>query len=131
VGFVSDKVYRLHFEDPDYAGLEVVVGSASMRKFLDLTKAADDDNETQVRKTFEIFGPLIRSWNLETEDGQPVPVSIDALWDLDASLVTSMIASWAESVGGVSGPLARRSPDIKPSVVPSIPMEPLSASQAS
>lgn len=73
------------------------------------------------------------SWNLEGEDGKPIPTTMDAVKELDHDLVTALNNAWVQTLLGVhdADPLPESSPSGEPSLVESVPMEALSPSLAS
>ncbi|MFJ6066582.1 hypothetical protein ACIQHU_26500 [Streptomyces tendae] len=79
------------------------------------------------------FAKRIVSWNLTDDDDQPIPPTPEGLRQVDTGLVAAMKTAWLESIVGVhaADPLPQSSPSGEPSPVASIPMEPLSVSQAS
>jgi hypothetical protein len=104
------------------------------------------------------MGSAIR-WNLEDEDGNPVALVkggphlcrcgqtqlqsvgqscmscsdayIEGFLDQDLDFQMSVIVAWSEAITGVDVPLGRPSSGGEPSLVASLPMEPLSESHAS
>jgi len=76
VGFRKQRTeYKLMFADPELQGLEVVTKSMPLAGFFAMQqlqrRAATDPEaaEQVVRK----LGDVILRWNLETEEGEPVP----------------------------------------------------------
>jgi len=134
MGFDGKKTLHLTFvDDPDLKGLEVTVRRPSFGQVLKATKRSEelgDDDAATTRATAELLCELLVEWNLE-EDGKPVPHDVDALYDLDYSVVKAIISAWEENTFRVSGPKEPSSDDGPQSVVASIPMEPLSESRAS
>ncbi len=125
------KIFKLVFADEEMDGLEVKAGSPSLETFLKLQKMAG------VTVGMEEFAELVGhftdsliSWNL-TEDGVPVPVTAEGVRSQDPEFILAAMDSWMDAVNGVDAPLAAPSRDGDPSLVASIPMEPLPASQAS
>jgi hypothetical protein len=126
------KNYVLAFEDPEMDGLEVRVKSMSVGKVREFL-AKSRSNEVDVGATFDDFADGLLSWNLLDDDDQPVPptrVGIDAQ---DVDFIMAIVTAWMETITGVpdADPLDGRSNSGEPSLVASLPMEPLSASQAS
>lgn len=136
MGFRPQRThYRLKFEDPAYAGLEVVTGSASMRSFTQIAKVAaldptkiDADSMSQVDVAFRAFGAVLISWNLESESGQPVPATVEGLYDQELPFVLTLFKSWAEAIASVPGPLPQTSSAGNRALEESMSMEPLSVS---
>lgn len=128
-------VYRLHFDDHD--GLEVRAASVPIGQLLDLTEQADRlksgaaESFDDARELLDLFAASLRSWNLEEDDGAPIPCTRDSVLGLEFQFATDLLVAWFEAVASVAAPLAQRSTVTLPSEVPSIPMEMLSGSLAS
>jgi hypothetical protein len=118
-------LYKLSFED--HIGLEVSAGSVPTQVFLGII-SAKEASDTPVM--FEAFAKALHSWNLEDEDGTPVPPTLEGLYAQDFSFVLEIIGAWIEAVGGVSTPLATPSSAGAPPPELQLPMEPLSLSRA-
>jgi hypothetical protein len=131
------KTYRLRFaEGSELEGLEVVAGSLPLGEFLGLTELADIDvhNPADLAKVgvlFESFAGALQSWNLVDDDDRPVPATLEGVKAQDYEFMLEVIGEWMTAIGGVPAPLGQRSGGGVPSVVASLPMEPLSPSQAS
>lgn len=127
------KLYKLVFDqDTDYAGLEVVVGTVTMGQLLTMrTGKQDDDGKDGVQASVELLADRIVEWNLEDEDGQPVPPTLDAMYGEDDDLILAIINRWTDAISAVRAPLQQSSPSGEPSLVESVPMEALSESLAS
>jgi len=128
--------YRLRFEDPAMEGLEVVARSASVQTLLKITSLADlatESPETKVvHEVLALFGDSLVSWNLEDDDGHPVPADAMGLASQDMDFVMAVIMAWVQAVSQVAPPLpAASSPGQKPALEASLPMEPLPSSPPS
>lgn len=119
------KTYLLVFEGEEYAGLEIHMRGMSMGQMLDMTEFADGGQGRGLAMVREALGTLaagIDSWNLETEDGQPITPSVEALRDLDMPFVLAIVRAWMRGVASVPAPLDQPSPGGVPSLEASIPM---------
>lgn len=74
------KGYRLHFEGEEFEGLEVSATSLSLGDFLEVSSLAAKVGESgrnvsaeEASKLFITFSDSLIDWNLEEEDGTPVP----------------------------------------------------------
>ncbi len=139
MGFVwRGKSYRLVFEDPDLAGLEVVAKSASVgayRRIADLatrefSNPPSKEDMAEIDHLFDEFAKVLVSWNLEDEDtdGKRTPVSATAagMQSQDLTLIRQIIWAWMEAVAGIAAPLDPPSGGGEPSLEESLPMEVLS-----
>lgn len=130
MGFVPKKkpIILTFPGDDDLDGLEVHVRGKSLGEYLEIVglTASDIDGPALVRQLEEFAKSLI-SWNLEEEDGTPVPATRDAVFAQDKDLMLKVATKWFQRLeGGVDDPLPQSSPDGEPSPAASIPMEPLS-----
>lgn len=108
------KVLKLVFEDPDMEGLVVRARSTSVRKFLDIQAMADQAEggkgaAEQMEALFTSFADVVIDWNLQEDDGTPVPVSAVALLDEDFDFAFAMVTAWLEAVAGVTKGLGKES----------------------
>jgi hypothetical protein len=126
----NPKVYRLRFQG-EYDGLEVMIRSLSMGQLIKNRTGANEEGRNATEDLVELLAKQLISWNLEAEDGTPVPPTLDAIQAEDNDLIFAIINRWMEAVQGVPAPLPESSPSGEPSPVESIPMAPLSESLAS
>lgn len=130
------KVYKLIFADEEMNGLEVRCTSVSIDTMMRLTALAGlaskslaeysvEDLEN-VNLVFEVFAEALISWNLEDEDGSPVPATLEGVKAQDIDFLNVIITAWMERVAGISGPLAPASTVGSRSLEASMPMETLS-----
>lgn len=60
------------------------------------------DGEAALRR----FGDqILLGWNLEDDDGEPVPATADGLLTQPFGFANTLMTRWAEAVTGVPGPL--------------------------
>jgi hypothetical protein len=120
------KIYKLDFSGTDYEGLEASVRGMTVGEELELD-GAEMSSDLLVKTLVE----RLESWNVEDDNGAPVPTTFEGVCSQDVSMVLAIISAVRQAVSGVSGPLPQSSPSGEPSPVASIPMEPLSASPES
>lgn len=136
------KVYRLNFEgDPEMDGLVVKVRSTSIGNLLQvaglLVLADRDVDELQpddiarLDQLFDGFAGSLVEWNLEDEQGTPVPATPDGVKGQDADFILPIVKAWFTAMNGVPTPLGAPSSDGGRSLERSIPMESPSVHQAS
>lgn len=98
----NPKVYNLVFgDDTEYAGLEVQVRTLTMGQLLRVWAKEGSDGTS----TFDLFVERLVGWNLEDEQGVPVPVAREAVEAEDDDLINAIIKKWTTAVFGVSAPL--------------------------
>lgn len=134
MGFkVQRRIYRLVFEDPNLAGAIVRAKSIPFGEFLTIGRLASEiqDRGTQHaqelmdRMCITVSGALV-DWNLEDEDGTPIPCTADGLLSLDPDLAMTIIRAWMDAMGSVPDPLGGPSSGGGNFPEASIPMETLS-----
>lgn len=134
------KTYRLVFDDPEYAGLEVRMAGLSVGEFTRLTAAlgpVSDDPAALAASasagTGEVIAAFTRSiieWNLEEDDGRPVPVTAEGVNGQDTGFVMTIIMAWMDAIAGVD-PISRASANGGGTApLGLVPMETLSPSPA-
>lgn len=97
----NPKIYKLVFDDTtDYPGLEVQVRTLSMGQLIGVWAGKSTSADT-----FDLFAERLVGWNLEDEDGRPVPVTREALLAEDDDMVQAIVKRWIQEVMGVSAPL--------------------------
>lgn len=135
------KLYRLTFEE--HPGLEVVTKSISVGRMtklmgmaarlqdkdLDVEDLTEEDAEA-VEALFDGFAKALKSWNLEDEEGTPVPATREGVFDADFEFVFSLIGNWIEAVAGTPGDLGKGSNSGRPFPEVSLPMDVLSPSRS-
>lgn len=91
--------------------------------------AEEGDERTGIVRQLEEFGDALISWNLEEEDGTPIPCNRQGLLSIDNNLALALATEWMDRLGGKvddAGPLPSSSLSGEPSLVASVPMEALS-----
>lgn len=125
VSLEGHKVYGQDTEHP-----VAYARGKSLDEYLRLmgyTEAADADERTGVLRQLEEFADALTEWNLEADDGTPIPCTRAGLFGIDNDLALALATEWMECLGGkVSGPLPQGSPDGGQSPAVSIPMAPVS-----
>lgn len=137
MGYKRKRTHVLEFDDNQFDGLEVVADSASMDEYFTIRDLLDRPTSTaagardDLREIFDLLVPKLVSWNLEAEDGSPVPLDRETFGSQDREFTGAIVQAWLQAVQGVRRPLPTPSPSGEQSVAASIPTETLSASQVS
>lgn len=105
------QIYKLIF--PDMDGLEIRVKSIPIGKLKKLMNA-DLENITEreavgsADEMFTEFSKALVEWNLDDEDGNPVPPTLEGIEGRDIDFMMKIISIWLETVSGVpkGSPLA-------------------------
>lgn len=137
------KTFRLQFTDEDMAGLEVVMRRGSMDGFVKIAKmagldtgrlkATDPATLKVIDELLDVFSAALVSWNVEDDDGNPVPATREGVGTQDDDFVLEIIRAWVEARASVSLPLGQPSnggatTDPDQLLMVGIPMEALSES---
>jgi hypothetical protein len=136
VGYCRDKTYRLVF-DGEFEGLSVRLNTIPIGAYqrivylLDYQPLDHDDAVKADIETQRIFCDALIEWNLENKKGEPVPATLDGLRSHDKELIEAMMRAWISAMVDIPAPLPGPSENGPQFPEVSIPMEPLSASQAS
>lgn len=126
------KRITVKFEEPhQYAGFEAVLRGKSLGEFLALQGIGEVDKSSLADQLQSMAESLI-SWNLEDEDtGEAIPPTPEAVYAADQDLMLAVGTAWFDALRGISAPLELPSTDGQQYPEASLPMEPLSESQAS
>lgn len=129
------KTYLVRFgEDHEYHGAEARLSGMTYGEWEQVTGLDGGEGDTNGAASVRRFVDHLISWNLEDEDGKPLPMTMDAVKEIDHDLVTALNNAWVQTLIGVhsADPLPESSTSGEPSPEPSaIPMEALSPSLAS
>lgn len=101
MGFPVERTrYRLTFEQEHLAGLEVEVAAMSVREAFAYDDAIADaaDDKARVLIRIEALARQLASWNLEKSPGEPWPMTLEGLHDLDGHLLGAIIAGWLQAM---------------------------------
>lgn len=133
---VKRTTYKLAFEDDDLDGLEVTVRSISLARFLtmvDVQKlqalqvgALTLEDRELIERLFDQLARSLVAWNLEEEDGTPIPPTRDSIFEGDVMLMCQIVMAWVGAMVSVPTPLGPNSNDGPRFPEASIPMAPLS-----
>lgn len=118
MGYVPKRtLYKLDFSQTEHAGLEVTTKSATMAALLDILSLSDNVEQAgvknvdrdQLEKLFGLFDEVLVSWNVEEEDGTPVPATKAGLLSQDPGFVMEVIGAWGTAMAKAPPPLPKPS----------------------
>lgn len=141
MGFRPEKtIYRLKFEDDQFRGLEVSVKSMSLKGFFEMAgdfdaasggSKSEEEVFTASQRLFSNFTKSLVHWNLEDEDGNEVPRTLDGLQSQEMGFVIMLISTWMQAISSVPDPLSPSSNGTRLSLEDSMMTAPVSLSRAS
>lgn len=124
---ITPKVYRLVFEE--FEGMVVRMRSMPVRDLLAVMGQADAEDEVEgIRDSIRVLADHLVDWNLEDEDGHPLPATQESLESLEIGMVNRLTEEWMAAVTGVSGPLGSASSPGSTAMEASMPMEVMAGS---
>lgn len=111
------KRYVLKFED--YPGLQVEMKGLSIEAFMTLAREAAglqgldvsspgpqlEAAMSQVDSLFARFAGALVSWNLDGEDGKPVPQTVKGVRSQDLPFILEITLAWMDAIASVDIPL--------------------------
>lgn len=136
----KNKRYRLLFgDDTGHPGLEVTMRGMSAKEYLRIMRHMVGLNITEMTNesvaaaetVIGLMADYVTEWNLEDDDGKPVPPTAESLLDQDLDLVLAVLTQWTTAIGGVAPPLPSSSNGGGSYPEASIPMVPLSPNLSS
>lgn len=124
-------ILRLIFDEStgDMAGLEVLCRRMSVGHVKDIQALAqttgdmkDPDNLARLDRCLNVLAEHLVGWNLEDDNGAPVPADVDTLKQQDLPFLMGIFEQWMKQAIGVRPPLLKPSEDGEPFPEGSIPM---------
>lgn len=79
-----------------------------MRKLMQLTSSDDTANEG-LAQILDLLQEALVSWNLEDEQGQPVPATPEGVEDQESELILRIVETWMDQMTGVTPELGKDS----------------------
>lgn len=119
------KTYKLDFEGTEYDGLEVRVSGLTTGEYLELVSLSGptEEGDREVEGMIRMFQRHLISWNLENEDGTPVPTTYEAVADNDFTMNSTIVNAWTLALVSVPEETAKKLTTSDDSLVESIPTE--------
>lgn len=124
---------RIIFDEGDAAGAEIVCRlNVPIGVLMEISHIGQAMTEADIGGLAEISAlfvdQVLVSWNLEEEDGSPIPLTQVGLESLPVSLRQAILMHWITTVVTIPVPLGAKSPNGNGLAERSIPMELLSGS---
>lgn len=111
-------MYKLDFSETELAGLEITARGSTVSGLMELAGLAGDldglDTATagdmkelmeKLRKMFAPFARVLDSWNVEDDDGAPVPATLDGLLSQELPFVKEVIEAYVSELAAAPPPL--------------------------
>ncbi|MFC7817550.1 hypothetical protein ACFUTR_23250 [Streptomyces sp. NPDC057367] len=118
------KIFKLDFAGTEYEGLEASMRGPTVGEEIEFNTLRGKEGTGE--EVFAFLTRLLVSWNVEDDQGQPVPCTFDGVCTQDSAMVMAILNAGQTAASGVSDPLPQSSPDGEPSPAVPIPMAPLS-----
>lgn len=107
------RTYSLNWgSDSPYPELSVRAKSLPVKELLLLVRTMDAVSSEGIAgsgdamaQLFGLFAGALSEWNLENEDGTPVPATLEGVEGQDLDFVVAVIMEWMKALVGVSPPL--------------------------
>ena len=125
MGVRLQRTYALRWDVGHHlAEVEIDIRSTSIATMhtLRALRLADADD---IATLAGMLAEHIVRWNLDGEDGQPLPVTADSLASLESAVLQSIGKQWYLAAAGITAPLDERSTSGESSPEESLPMETL------
>lgn len=90
-------------EGHDYHGAEV-----ECRLDVPMGLVFEFDNLSPLEAMRRFGAEIVISWNLESDDGKPIPPTADGLLTQSPDFGLALLEAWKEAAAGVPTPLGRR-----------------------
>jgi hypothetical protein len=119
---IPERTARISFSGTDYDGAEIEVRlSVTFGQFIGLRAAAQGEDQEGMAR---LFGDnVLMTWNLEDNNGDPIPANGDGMLAIPLSLTNLVVQHWVEQVAGVPDPLSVPSGDLSTLAAASTGME--------
>jgi hypothetical protein len=131
--YVEPTHYRLKFEDPKYAELEINVESIDIGMLTELMSLASFGDIVNMKsittvtgamnKMFEAFADKLISWNLEDKYKNPIPANLDGVRKQEPNFIMMVIMNWMGALGSVDSFLPKDLSSGETSLMESLKME--------
>lgn len=93
-------------------GLIIRMKSLKIGKLRRLIAIIESDNEDLTKfldEVFELLTDGLVSWNLEEEDGEPVPADREGVESLEMQLILGLLGDWIDKMTGAGADLGKDS----------------------
>lgn len=120
------KIYSIDFTGTELEGFEVRISAISADQYYVISELASEakNNAEFIKALLPEMITVVKSWNLEDDNGEPIAVSDgNLLAQFELSQVGDIISAWLDVYAGVPAPLDQPSDDGGLSLVESLPME--------
>ena len=93
-------ICELDFSDTGLDGLRIAVRPVPFSVLLDIASATGSQDPEALRHFAATFAYALESWNVEDDDGQPVPADLDGFQSRDPRFVLAVMRTWMASMMG-------------------------------
>lgn len=108
---LPDKTALVRFEGTDYDGAEVrlrlSVSLGEYFRILEYAAKEHPDSFESAAEPYRYFATVLVSWNLEEDDGTPIPATYDGMLKVkDAGFISKLMEAWRDAIQNPPAPLA-------------------------
>lgn len=111
-------IYELAFEEGDMDGLVVKMKSMKLGRIRRMVALTSDEsvevNDQQLEEMIDLFVDGLVTWNLEDEDGNPIPATREGVEDQEAPFILAILSKWLGVMTGVPAELGKDSTSGQP-----------------
>lgn len=136
MGYKAKKYHLTFDESTGHDGLEATMRSISTANLLLIQKLGSGFNAANLdpeafEQLVKILSDSMIEWNVEDDDDQPVPTTVEGILSQDPDLIMTIITVWTTAAGGIKAPLGGGSTSGGKSLEESLQMATLSPSPSS
>jgi len=102
---VKKRTAKIIFVDTDYDGAVIeALFDVPLKKLFELQRLAETG---KAEESFKIFGDeILTAWNVEDDDGKPIPASGDGLLSQPAPFANLILTKWLAAMQEPAAPFA-------------------------
>lgn len=91
-------------------GLIVRMKAIRIGRLRNLMKAVTKEDDESLDEMFSLLLEGLVSWNLEDENGQPVPTTMEGIEQQELPFILKILTTWLDNMTGVDQELGKGSP---------------------
>jgi hypothetical protein len=104
---LKSRVFQIQWpDDHDMAGVVVQIRARRMREVIRIFELRENRMSESANQIIDIFGEALVSWNIDDDQGNPIPANADGIRELEDWQWNDILDGYWEAVNGVDGPLS-------------------------